>query len=106
MQIIYDKTTFTYKFIFEKNLDAAITMKISESINKKIGEIIKDNLNTQTVKVIFDIEKTVYVSSLFLRVIVSSANKIGKDNFYINKPDPFIKKVFSITGVTHFVQII
>jgi hypothetical protein len=89
MQIIYDKTSLTYSFIFEKNLDATTTMKISESINNEIEEIAKNNLIPKSVKVIFDMEKTEYVSSLFLRVIVSSANKIGKDSFYVNKPNSY-----------------
>ena len=87
------------KFVcsFSGRLDTANCAKWEESLIEKIHE--------ETVPIIFDLKKTDYVSSEFLRVCIRVAKDVGKDKFSIINVNPFVKKVLKIAGLDKILSI-
>ena len=102
----YDANEKKLTCTFGEKIDANTANEESKHIKNKIDEIIGVNAKSSDLKIVFDLHKTDYASSLFLRVVVMSANRIEPKKFYINEPNQFIRDLFKTSGLEQFVNII
>ena len=88
-----------YKVIeFEGSLDTAT----SPSVEKQINEFIDQG----TVKFVFNFEKTKYMSSSGLRVLLATAKKLkGKGELKISNLNEVIEEVFDISGFNSILNV-
>jgi anti-anti-sigma factor len=89
---------------FEGRLDTEHSFSISESVEAKIEDKIKEAQGS-AFKVVFDIKEVDYIASSFIRICIQSAKKVGKENFSIVNSSPVIKKTFKIAGLDRELNV-
>ena len=98
MQLSYsDKNG--YKVIeFEGSLDTATSSDVEKQINLLMEEGV--------LKFIFNFEKTRYMSSAGLRVLLATAKKLkGKGDLKISNLNTMIEEVFEISGFSTILNV-
>lgn len=53
--------------------------------------------------VIFDLNQVEYISSSFIRICIRMYKELGKSNFKIINPSPFVKDIFKLTGLAQML---
>ena len=105
MKYINTQSDQTLTCTFEKNIDANVANTASKEIKNKLDELIGINNKSNDLKIVFDLSNTDYASSLFLRVVVMTANRISKDNFIITNANQFIRDLFKTSGLEKFIAL-
>jgi anti-anti-sigma factor len=77
--------------VFESRLDSFNCSKVESDLMKQIAETEKP--------IEFDLKEVEFVASSFLRICLSSFQKVGVDRFSIINMSPNVKKVFKIAGM-------
>ncbi len=58
-----------------------------------------EHIKTNALEVVFDMRKTSFVSSAFLRVCIMYLREMGTPRFKLANMSPDVKKVFKMTGL-------
>jgi len=95
-----DTEVLTFKFK-EARLDASVITQIQKTIADKLTDMA-DKLDGM--KIVFDLEKVDYLSSLFLRIVVMTAKKVKKGNFSITNTNQFIRNLIKLTGFEQWLD--
>ena len=82
---------------FPERLDTSYCLENSEGLLQKIEE--------SGMPVIFDLQKTNYISSAFLRICLQVCKEKGKEYFSLTNIAPSVKKVFKIAGFDKLMNI-
>ena len=82
---------------FWEQLDTAYCLEYESELFKKIRE--------SKMPIIFDLKKTNYVSSFFLRICLQVSKEKGGKNFSLINVCPSVKKVFKIAGFDQLMVI-
>ena len=82
---------------FLERLDTAYCLDCESKLFEKIRE--------SKMPIIFDLQKTNYVSSSFLRICLQAAKEKGGKNFSLTNVCPSVKKVFKIAGFDQVMTI-
>lgn len=85
-------------FTFDKHMDSKKSLDAENNIDRIMHE-------KSPKKITFDLGNVDYVASAFLRICITMIKKLGKDNFFIIKTQPQIKKIFKISGLEEFFDI-
>jgi len=75
---------------------------VAETIDKQLTDLIGKPVPGQpdeSLKIIFDLEKVDYLSSVFLRIVLMTAKRVKKGNFALVKANPFIKEMIRASGL-------
>jgi anti-anti-sigma factor len=107
MQTTYDKEKGTLYCRFAARMDNVASAAAAENLEEKLNETLG---SAQTCKetgldVIFDLEKVDYVDSAFLRLCITVAKQLDKENFSVVKCNPSVKKIFTIGGLDKIMEI-
>jgi anti-anti-sigma factor len=86
---------------FNGRLDSVAVIKINEIIENE--PLMKNRAAGQ--QIVFDLQAVEYISSAFIRVCISMARKAGNGNFSIANCQPFVKKIFKISGLDELFHI-
>ncbi len=84
--------------IENEKLEFTFAKKLDTSAIAEFEKELKDKINEETFPVVFDLSGVEFVSSMFLRVCLSTYKAKGKGNFSIINAAPQIKSVFMIAG--------
>lgn len=82
---------------FPERLDTNYCVEHSEELLQKI--------EVSGMEVIFDLGKTDYISSAFLRICLQVCKERGKESFSLTNIAPSVKKVFKIAGFDKLMNI-
>ena len=55
-------------------------------------------------RVVFDLGKSAYISSDFMRVVLLTAKKCAPGHFAVSNPNPFVRELFRTSGLDNFLQ--
>ncbi len=99
----FDSSSRTLTFVFRGRLNSNICTKNDSEIESAIELILKEN-PPQTVSIIFDISQVDYVSSLFLRTVIKSAQEVPKGKFKLTGANQFVKKMIQTSGLEIFIS--
>jgi anti-anti-sigma factor len=83
---------------FLGRMDSRITLELEPLLVDKFNRI-------SCKKIIFDLKDVDFVASAFLRICVTTAQKVGEANFSVINTRPQIKKTFKIAGLDQFLQV-
>lgn len=97
-----DTGTMTCRFPVKK-MDTAASIEADKIFQKFFLEAAAKN--PASLHIIFDLDGVSYVASSFLRLCVSAANKVEKDDFMVINTDPQIMKVFKIAGLDLVLKV-
>lgn len=94
---------------FSGRLDSQASTELSKTVEQQMAEAARsaagDASPQDALKVVFDLKEVDFISSLFIRVCLSTAKAASKDNFSITHTDPQVKKVFKIAGLDELLRI-
>ncbi|MBE0477886.1 STAS domain-containing protein [Candidatus Aerophobetes bacterium] len=82
---------------FPERLDTNYCAENSDELLQKIEESGRE--------VIFDLQKTAYISSAFLRICLQISKEKGRECFSLTNVCPSVKKVFKIAGFDKLMNI-
>ena len=103
MEFQYSLESRTFHCMLDGRMDASGTEELAKSVDEKLEE---NGINSEEpVKIVFDLEKVEYIASAFLRQCLSLAKRFGKESFSVVNSSPFVKKVFSETGVDKLFKV-
>lgn len=98
----FDRSSRTLTFVFRGRLNGDICTTNDPEIENAIDLILKEH-PPETVSIIFDIGHVDYVSSLFLRAVITAARKVPKGRFKLAGANPFIRKMMETTGLDRLI---
>lgn len=99
----FDNSSKTLTFVFRGRLNSDICTKNDSDIERAIELILKEN-PPQTVSIIFDISQVDYVSSLFLRTVIKSAQEVPKGKFKLTGANQFVRRMIQTSGLEIFIS--
>jgi len=83
---------------FGRHINSGNCSQISKDLAARLsaasqggGEPIRD--------VVFELAQTDYVSSVFIRLVMTTLKKMGKEHFRVGNMNPFIKDLFATSGL-------
>ena len=98
MQLTYSEKNGYKVVYFEGSLDTVTSPEVEKTINALI--------DADTVKFVFNFEKTRYMSSSGLRVLLATAKKLkGKGELKISNLNEMIEEVFDISGFNQILNV-
>ena len=92
-------------------MSEVLTYKADERVDtrtvEKFSQDLKDILDKGQYELEIDMSDTVYISSVGLRVLLSTQKEIDKHggSMVIKQTGPAVKKVFEVTGFTRLFRI-
>ena len=105
MNYSYDPTEEVLICSFPEKVDANIANKIAQELKKKLDSLIGAEQNSESFRAVFDLSNTDYASSLFLRVVVMTANRLSKGKMEIKGASRFIRDLFKTSGLEQFIEL-
>ena len=90
---------------FDERIDANVANESTKIINAKLDELLNGEKHSDTMKIEFDLNVTDYASSLFLRVVVMTANRVAKGNIIVKNANQFISDLFKTSGLDRFIEV-
>ena len=75
---------------------------VAEAIEKNLAGLIgpaAPGKPDEKLKIVFDLEKTEFLSSVFLRIVLMTAKRVKKGNFTLAKANPFIRELVRSSGL-------
>ena len=100
----YSASNSTLICKFGEKLDANVANELSKLMKEKIDDVLQ-NVSKEKLLIVFDLKKTDYASSLFLRVVMMSAARIEKGNLTVINANQFIKDLFKTSGLGKFIKM-
>ena len=88
---------------FPGRLDGLTCSNIEHEL---LCRVTKFKGNRTNVRLIFDLNGVVYISSLFLRICLMHFKTFGKNNFSVRNVSDEILKVFRISGFAEIMDVI
>jgi anti-anti-sigma factor len=82
----------------EKTLVCSFPNRMDTENCQKVETDIFDKVQESQIPVVFNLEEVDYVASMFLRLCIQIAKKVGTENFSIINLHPNVKKVFMLAG--------
>ena len=101
----YDKAEEKLIFKFSGNLDSNNCPAIKDTIENELEKIFGTTKISKDFKIVFDLEKSEYVSSVFLRIILMNAKKVNRGNFTVVNANPFVKQLLHTTGFDQLIKL-
>ncbi|MFH0878922.1 MAG: acetate--CoA ligase, partial [Lentisphaerota bacterium] len=98
MSCEYDLGHGTLTCRFAGHIDSSNCSQISKELVAKLAgqqEPIRD--------VVFDMEQSDYVSSVFIRLVMTTLKKVGGEHFKVSHANPFIKDLFATSGLDQLI---
>jgi anti-anti-sigma regulatory factor len=66
---------------------------------REIGGIAEGGDAASDLKLVFDLEKVQYASSVFLRIVVMAAKRVKKGNFAVSGASPFARDMLKTAAL-------
>ena len=82
---------------FPQRLDTRYCLECEKELFEKIRE--------SKMFVVFDLQRTNYISSAFLRICLQVSKEGGRENFLLTNVCSSVKKVFKIAGFDQIMNI-
>lgn len=99
----YDQSTETLLCTFHCRMDSEGASRLPDLLLAKMDEILKGSARSDTLKVIFDLERVDYASSLFLRIALMAARRVKKEHFSIKNANELIRELIGVSGFTEWL---
>ncbi|MEI6809632.1 MAG: acetate--CoA ligase [bacterium] len=107
LDFVFDATTQTLICRFEGELNSKTCADLTPLIDHTLADVAPGasaKTPSGKLKIIFDLDKAPYVSSVFLRVVLLTAKKVAQGNFSVIKACPFVKDLFTTSGLEQLLQ--
>ncbi|MEW6356533.1 MAG: acetate--CoA ligase [Planctomycetota bacterium] len=102
IEFVYDSSKESLVCAFPARMDSPECSEAFDLIFAKLSELSGPK-PSPSFKVVFDLAKTDYASSSFLRIVVMTAKKIAKGNFSVANSKPFIRDLFRTAGLEQWL---
>jgi acetyl-CoA synthetase len=99
----YEASTHVLTCRFAGDMNSQTCSQAAELVEEKLAAVAGSPRPEAPSRVVFDLEKVEYASSVFLRIVVKTAKKVGKGNFSITNTNPFIKEMIRVAGLDHWL---
>jgi acetyl-CoA synthetase len=107
LDFAYDAAGQTLMYKFAGELNSKTCADLTPLMDRKLAEVTPAHSSktpSGTLKIVFDLAKTSYASSVFLRVVLMTAKKVAHGNFSVVNACPFIKDLFTTSGLEQLIQ--
>ncbi len=98
----FDDASKTLTFVFRGRLNGDVCAANDQEIENAIDLALRDN-PPEAVTIVFDIKHVDYVSSLFLRAVITAAKRAANGKFKLAGANPFIRKMMETSGLNRLI---
>lgn len=88
---------------FDRSIGAETCDKVDRSLFETIEPALERN---PALNIEFDLSKTDFVGSAFLRLCIRYCKKVGRDRFLVRGTNVNVKHVFEISGLSELIKIV
>ena len=82
---------------FDGRMDAAVNADAQNAVDAKLASLLPEHADR--LAVVFDVENVTFVSSAFLRICMTAAQRVGAGRFSVRGTNPTLKKIFLVAGL-------
>ncbi len=84
---------------FSGDLNSANCAELAKTLDAELKAISGGAKLPVEFRIVFDLEKTDYLSSVFIRIVLTTAKKVKPDHFKIVKANPFVRELIRTSGL-------
>lgn len=82
---------------FDGRMDGAASAQLQGEVDGRLAPLL--SAQPEKLSVAFDVEKVTFVSSAYLRICMSVAQRLGPGRFSVRGTNPALKKIFLVAGL-------
>ncbi|MEI6574710.1 MAG: STAS domain-containing protein [Bacteroidota bacterium] len=101
LRITYNQNEKEISLAFSGRMDTMAVANLNETI---AAETVMLERKPED-KIVFDLQNVDYIASSFIRICLVYAKQAGEGNFSIANCQPFVKKIFKISGLDEALNI-
>lgn len=108
IQFDYDDVSETLTCRLVGHMDSGNCADVASGIEKWVARLGGDagpegDPRPERLKIVFDLEKVEFVSSVFLRVVLMTVQQVRPGDFSIVNTSPFVTELFRTAGLDHWL---
>ncbi len=84
---------------FRGDLNSASCAALAKDLEAKLRAGADGGKLPDTFTIVFDLEKVDFLSSVFIRIVLTTAKKVRPGHFRMVKPNPFVKELIRTSGL-------
>ncbi|MBK9966989.1 MAG: STAS domain-containing protein [Holophagales bacterium] len=88
---------------FDGRMDGAASAQLQTEVEERLAPLLA--AHPEKLSVTFDVEKVTFVSSAYLRICMSVAQRVGSGRFSVRGTNPALKKIFLVAGLDNAFQV-
>ena len=89
---------------FSGDLNSATCADLAKELDARLRAISGGVRLPESFKIVFDLEKVNFLSSVFIRIVLTTAKKVKQGNFGMVKANPFVKELVRTSGLEQLLQ--
>ena len=108
MEYLYDETRRELICHFIGDISSTHCPEVVKALNDALQVSFKENAPARLptdAHVVFDLARSEYISSDFMRVVLVTAKKCAPGHFTVANPNPFVRELFRTSGLDNFLQM-
>ncbi len=98
----FEKTADTLKCIFESQLNTTVCTEIGPELANAVNTAVRESPG---IRIEFDLERTEYICSAFLRLCLLHCKLVGVPRFRVSHASSNVKDVFDMAGLSEMMSI-
>ena len=100
----HDAGSGIFTCVFSGDMKSDNCSDVARELEAKLGELKVGGKLPDSLRIVFDLEKTDFVSSVFLRVVLMMAKRVKPGHFEVVKANPFVKDLFRSSGLDQLLK--
>lgn len=88
----------TLRCNFSGRMDSPASMEVEKSVLAKLAEITS-SVPAEKLSIVFDLKEVDYIASAFIKICLQAAKSTGHGNFSVVNTNPFVMKIFKMSGL-------
>ena len=88
-------------FRFEGELRTDICVPLQEQVEERLNGLGPDS----TTPIVFDLQEVPYASSLFMRIVLKTVHRVGRERLAIAHANPFVQGLFRTAALQELLRV-
>lgn len=87
-------------FKFEGELRTDVCMPLQDEVDGRLNALGEDSAT----RIVFDLQDVPYASSLFMRIVLKTVHRVGRDRLAVVNANPFVQGIFRTAALQELLR--